>query len=142
MGASPVPGLMAAKLLEDAYRETPDSEQLLSALTQVYLLQRRSEDVLTLWKQAVKRAEEERKVVPKMKDLWIDVGARDKADLDGVIRIGDCVTVELRVQPLRNNRLASPAMDDKVGLWVVRAMPMKRRNLLSSSVWRDGVTTY
>jgi len=57
MGASPVPGLMAAKLLEDAYRETPDSEQLLSALTQVYLLQRRSEDVLTLWKQAVKRAE-------------------------------------------------------------------------------------
>jgi len=63
--------------------------------------------------------EEERKVVPKMKDLWIDVGARDKADLDGVIRIGDCVTVELRVQPLRNNLLASPAMDDKVGLWVV-----------------------
>jgi len=63
--------------------------------------------------------EEERKVVPKMKDLWIDVGARDKADLEGVIRIGDCVTVELRVQPLRNNLLASPAMDDKVGLWVV-----------------------
>jgi len=63
--------------------------------------------------------EEERKVVPKMKDLWIDVGARDKADLEGVIRIGDCVTVELRVQPLRNNLVASPAMDDKVGLWVV-----------------------
>ena len=63
--------------------------------------------------------EEERKVVPKIKDLWIDVGARDKADLEGVIRIGDCVTVELRVQPLRNNLVASPAMDDKVGLWVV-----------------------
>ena len=63
--------------------------------------------------------EEERKVVPKMKDLWIDIGARDKADAEAVVRIGDCVTVELRAQPLRNNLVASPAMDDKVGLWVV-----------------------
>jgi endoglucanase len=54
-----------------------------------------------------------------MKDLWIDIGARDKADAEAVVRIGDCVTVELRAQPLRNNLVASPAMDDKVGLWVV-----------------------
>lgn len=57
MGSSPVQGLMAAKLLERAQREMPDSEPILSALTQVYLLQRRTEDVLALWKQAVKQAE-------------------------------------------------------------------------------------
>lgn len=57
MGEPPLPGKAAAKLLEAAYREVPDSEQLLSALTQVYLLQRRSDDVLELWKSAVKRAE-------------------------------------------------------------------------------------
>ena len=63
--------------------------------------------------------EEERKVVPKMKDLWIDVGAADRADAESVVRIGDPVTVELRVWPLRRDLIASPAMDDKVGLWVV-----------------------
>ncbi|MFM7605335.1 MAG: tetratricopeptide repeat protein, partial [Prosthecobacter sp.] len=57
MGTSPMQGLMAAKLLESAHREMPDSEPILSALTQVYLLQRRTEDVLALWKQAVRRAE-------------------------------------------------------------------------------------
>ena len=63
--------------------------------------------------------EEERKVVPKMKDLWIDIGAPDKADAESVVRVGDCVTFELKFQPLRNNRACSVAMDDKIGLWVV-----------------------
>jgi putative aminopeptidase FrvX len=63
--------------------------------------------------------DEERKVVPKMKDLWIDIGAGDKADAESVVRIGDPVTLELRFQPLRRNLACSVAMDDKVGLWVV-----------------------
>jgi endoglucanase len=63
--------------------------------------------------------EEERKVVPKMKDLWIDIGAADKADCESVVRIGDCVTLELKAQMLRRNLACSVAMDDKVGLWVV-----------------------
>jgi endoglucanase len=64
-------------------------------------------------------SEEERKQVPKMKDLWIDIGATDKADCESVVRVGDCVTLELKVQELRNGRACSVAMDDKVGLWVV-----------------------
>ncbi len=63
--------------------------------------------------------DEERKVVPKMKDLWIDIGSPDRADAESVVRIGDCATLELRVLPLRRNLVASPAMDDKAGLWVV-----------------------
>jgi endoglucanase len=63
--------------------------------------------------------DEERKVVPKMKDLWIDIGATDKADCESVVRVGDPVTLELKVQELRNGRACSVAMDDKVGLWVV-----------------------
>ena len=63
--------------------------------------------------------EEERKVVPKMKDLWIDIGAADKSDCESVVRIGDCVTLELKAQMLRRNLACSVAMDDKVGLWVV-----------------------
>lgn len=50
-------GVEAVKVLERVYREYPESGQLLSALTQIYFLQRRAEDALTLWKQAVKRVE-------------------------------------------------------------------------------------
>lgn len=53
----PPPGIEAAKLLERVYREFPDSGQLLSALTTIYFLQRRADDALALWKQAVKRVE-------------------------------------------------------------------------------------
>jgi endoglucanase len=63
--------------------------------------------------------EEERKVVPKMKDLWIDIGAENQADCESVVRIGDAVTLELEVRLLRRNLACSVAMDDKVGLWVV-----------------------
>jgi endoglucanase len=63
--------------------------------------------------------DEERKQVPKMKDLWIDVGATDKADCESVVRVGDCVTLELEARELRNGRVCSVAMDDKIGLWVV-----------------------
>ena len=64
-------------------------------------------------------ADEERKVVPKMKDLWIDIGAADRADCESVVRVGDCVTFELRAQPLRRDLACGVAMDDKIGLWVV-----------------------
>ena len=63
--------------------------------------------------------EEERKQVPKTKDLWIDIGAADREEAQGLVRIGDPVTVELAYRPMRNGRAASPAMDDKCGLWVV-----------------------
>ena len=63
--------------------------------------------------------DEERKQVPKMKDLWIDIGAADKADCEAAVRVGDCVTLELKAQELRNGRACSVAMDDKIGLWVV-----------------------
>ena len=63
--------------------------------------------------------EEERKVVPKMKDLWIDIGAADRADCESVVRVGDAVTFELKVLSLRRDLVCSVAMDDKIGLWVV-----------------------
>jgi putative aminopeptidase FrvX len=63
--------------------------------------------------------EEERKQVPKMKDLWLDIGAANKEEAQRLVRIGDPVTVELGLQKLPNQRAVSPAMDDKTGMWVV-----------------------
>ena len=54
-----------------------------------------------------------------MKDLWIDIGAENKADCESVVRVGDPITLELEVRQLRRDLCCSVAMDDKVGLWVV-----------------------
>ncbi|MFO1019628.1 MAG: M42 family metallopeptidase [Planctomycetales bacterium] len=62
---------------------------------------------------------DERKTVPEMKDLWIDIGAKDKADAESVVAIGDPVTFELGFRPLRDGLAAAPGMDNKVGAWVV-----------------------
>ncbi|MGL4593928.1 MAG: M42 family metallopeptidase [Thermoguttaceae bacterium] len=63
--------------------------------------------------------EDDRKKVPKIKDIWIDIGAKDKADAESCVSVGDPVTVELEYRELRNDLIAAPATDDKAGLWVV-----------------------
>jgi tetrahedral aminopeptidase len=76
--------------------------------------------------------EDERKQVPKLKDLWLDIGAKDKAEAEEFVRIGDPVTLQLGFQAMRNNLANAPAMDDKCGLWVVvealRRASMKKLN--------------
>lgn len=62
---------------------------------------------------------EERKQVPEVKDLWIDIGAANKDDALSLVAIGDCVTFELGMRELRNQLAAAPGMDNKVGTWVV-----------------------
>jgi endoglucanase len=63
-------------------------------------------------------SEDERKQVPKLKDLWLDIGARDKAEAAELVHVGDPVTVALGFTQMRNQLASSPAMDDKAGLWV------------------------
>lgn len=63
-------------------------------------------------------SDEERKQVPKLKDLWLDIGAKDKAEAAALVRVGDPVTLELGFKSMRNGFASSPAMDDKAGLWV------------------------
>src|SRR6478752_1753232 len=62
---------------------------------------------------------EERNKVPQFHDLWLDIGARSKDEAEQLVRPGDPVTIALGYRPLRNGLAASPAMDDKVGLWTV-----------------------
>jgi endoglucanase len=62
---------------------------------------------------------EERAKVPQFADVWVDIGARDRKDAEEVVTPGDPVTVTLGYRPLRHDLASSPAMDDKVGLWVV-----------------------
>ena len=63
--------------------------------------------------------DDEKKTVVQPKDMWIDIGATDKADAESVVRIADPVTVHLGMQELRNGLAAAPAMDNRTGVWVV-----------------------
>lgn len=62
--------------------------------------------------------DDERKQVVKLKDLWIDIGAKSKDEATALVRVGDPITLELGFRPMLNNMASAPAMDDKCGLWV------------------------
>ncbi len=62
--------------------------------------------------------DEERKQVVKLRDIWLDIGAKDKEQAAAMVRVGDPVTLELGFRTMLNSRASSPSMDDKTGLWV------------------------
>ena len=62
---------------------------------------------------------DERKQVPEVKDLWIDVGANSGDEVRERVQLGDPVTLELGLRRLLNDRAAAVGMDDRVGVWVV-----------------------
>ncbi|MCL2348052.1 MAG: M42 family peptidase, partial [Planctomycetaceae bacterium] len=63
--------------------------------------------------------EEDRKKVPKIQDLWIDIGTTTKEEAEKLVDIGAPVTVELEYRELQNDLIAAPGTDDKTGAWVV-----------------------
>lgn len=62
---------------------------------------------------------EERKDVVKLEQLWLDIGAEDQAAARQVVRVGDCITLDLRHRPLLGDRISGPAMDNTTGMWTV-----------------------
>jgi endoglucanase len=62
---------------------------------------------------------DERKKTPKLDDLWIDIGAKDKADAESVVAIGDSVTYEHELQRLRGDLCVARSFDDKMGVFIV-----------------------
>jgi putative aminopeptidase FrvX len=62
--------------------------------------------------------EEERKKVAEVRDLHIDVGARDGEQARGMVRIGDVAVIGGDPVELPNGRLASRALDNRLGSFV------------------------
>ncbi len=62
---------------------------------------------------------EERNMVVKLEEMWLDIGARDQEEAAGLVRIGDPVTLELGYQEMRNGLANAPGMDNVTGTWVV-----------------------
>ena len=63
--------------------------------------------------------EEERKVAPKMEDLFIDIGAADGKQAKEHVRVSDPVTIDVGLKRLLNDRVVGRGFDDRVGAFIV-----------------------
>lgn len=61
--------------------------------------------------------EERNKVVP-LKDLWVDIGAKDRKDAEKAVRVGDPVSFAPNFVELRNGLFSSKGCDNKMGAFV------------------------
>ncbi len=61
----------------------------------------------------------ERKKFPRIEDLWIDIGAKNKKDALSVVEVGNVATIDVPFQKLRNSMAVSRGFDDKAGAFAV-----------------------
>lgn len=79
---------------------------------------------------------DEKDKAPKLKDMWIDIGAADKKEAEQVVSIGDCVTYAASFQVLRNSVAVARSFDDKMGAFVVaEAMRLLREKEPAAAVF-------
>jgi putative aminopeptidase FrvX len=62
--------------------------------------------------------DEDRKKVAEVRDLHIDIGARDGADARERVRVGDVAVIDADPAELPNGRLTSRALDNRLGSFV------------------------
>jgi putative aminopeptidase FrvX len=62
--------------------------------------------------------EEERKKVPELKHLHIDIGAKDGDDARSMVRVGDVAVIAGEPVELPNDRVISRSMDNRIGCYV------------------------
>lgn len=62
---------------------------------------------------------EERGAKLELRELWVDIGAKNKKETEQVVSIGDPITFRLEMVHLGNDLVTSPAFDNKCGTFVV-----------------------
>lgn len=86
-----------------------------------------------------------------MKDLFVDIGAQDKADAETMAQIGDVCVYANDCFQLGANRVASPAMDDRAACallirflqtvgatkqTIIAVSPCRRKSAAAARRWR------
>ncbi len=61
----------------------------------------------------------ERDKKPELHDLWIDIGAKSRAEVEELIELGDPVTFQSEFQTLLGDRATARGFDNKVGSFIV-----------------------
>lgn len=63
--------------------------------------------------------EEQRKKVAELSDLFIDIGAKDKAEAEKLVRIGDPAVPAVEFDVLNRDKVIARGFDDKGGAFIV-----------------------
>ena len=72
--------------------------------------------------------EKDRKKVSKITDMWIDIGAKSKKDALKYVQIGNAAVIEQPYLELLNNRIASKAIDNRIGAYIVLEAAKRVKN--------------
>lgn len=71
---------------------------------------------------------------PAMKNLYIDIGAKDEAEALSMVRLGDIAVYAPNCYRLGKHRVCSPAMDDRIAcallVSVLEALPKKTKDTI------------
>lgn len=65
---------------------------------------------------------EERGKAPKIEDLWVDFGAKDKKDAEKKVSVGDPITFFPGMEMLNSDIVTTKATDNKAGVYIVGAL--------------------
>ncbi len=62
---------------------------------------------------------DEREKVTKFADMWVDIGALNRAEASARLSVGDSGVLDAKVTEMPNNRIVSRSIDDRIGAFVV-----------------------
>lgn len=62
---------------------------------------------------------EDREKASKVKDLWVDIGARSKKEAEERLSIGDPGVIDSRTMEFPNGLIVSRSIDDRIGAFIV-----------------------
>ena len=60
----------------------------------------------------------DREQASKMTDLWVDIGATNRAEAEGRLGVGDAGVIDSKTIDFPNNRIVSRSIDDRIGAFV------------------------
>ena len=77
---------------------------------------------------------------PKLHDLWIDIGAKDKRDAQTAVEVGDYATFDVGFIELKNDLVCAHGFDDRAGAFaVIETLRLLKGRRLNVAVY--GVAT-
>lgn len=62
---------------------------------------------------------EDREKAVRLDELWVDIGASSRADAEARLAVGDAGVIDAVAVEMPDNRIASRAIDDRIGAFVV-----------------------
>lgn len=88
---------------------------------------------------------DDRKKVPEMHQIFIDIGVDSKAEAEKLVRLGDPITMDSLVNRLAGDRIVARGCDNRVGAWaaaealrlVARSKTKPAANVLAASTIQE-----